>query len=114
MRDERHDSHIRNIKDHIDHHFHLNFGPTLIIVITMFITIIIDMMIKMMTSRMIGGIEGIEEICASLGLGKVPLLNAENRLDKIRFISTGCFFFTGTPLKSSKYKRVNLGKVRCI
>ena len=87
MRDERHDNHIRDIKDHIDHHFHLNFGPALIIIVTMFITIIIDMMIKMMKSRMIGGIEGIEEICASLGLGKVPLLNAENRLDKIRFIS---------------------------
>ena len=78
----------------------INFGPALIIIVTMFITIIIDMMIKTMKSRMIGGIEGIEEICASLGLGKVPLLNADDRLDKIRFISTGCFFFTGTPLKS--------------
>ena len=84
MRDERHDNHIM---DHIDHHFNLNFGHASIIIITMFITIIIDMMIKMMKIRMIGGIEGIEEICASLGLGKVPLLNAENRLDKIRFIS---------------------------
>ena len=27
---------------------------------------------------------------------------------------TGCFFFTGTPPKSSKYKQVNLGWVRCI
>ena len=28
---------------------------------------------------MTDGIEGIEEICASLGLGKIPMLNAENR-----------------------------------
>ena len=41
------------------------------------ITIIIMMI---MIPRMTDGIEGIEEICASLGLGKVPLLNAENRL----------------------------------
>ena len=27
----------------------------------------------------IEGVEGVEDICASLGLGHVPLLNAENR-----------------------------------
>ena len=43
------------------------------------ITIIIMIMtMVIIITRMI---EGIEEICASLGLGKVPLLNAENRSD---------------------------------
>ena len=59
------------------------------------------MMMMIMIPRMTDAIEGIEEICASLGLGKVPLLNAENRSGKynprhhsikmnIIIISLGC------------------------
>ena len=36
-------------------------------------------------------------------------------LSDVNWADTGCFFFfTGTPPKSSKYKKVILGKVRCI
>ena len=69
----------------------------------LFVTIplVITAIMMTMIPRMTDAIEGIEEICASLGLGKVPLLNAENRLDKhnprhhsikmnIIIISLGC------------------------
>ena len=35
--------------------------------------------IKLIRMEGIEGVEGVEDICASLGLGHVPLLNAENR-----------------------------------
>ena len=65
------------------------------------IPLVITAIMMTMIPRMTDAIEGIEEICASLGLGKVPLLNAENRSGKynprhhsikmnIIIISLGC------------------------
>ena len=52
------------------------------------------------------------EFCSGLAVvSRFPILEVPLTAHTYSYIPhpTGCFFFTGTPPKSSKYKKVNLG-----